>query len=172
MRNHPFTIFAVLLVLLPWTPVASAQHATGNEQSGNPLAPFERLIGGQWHIEGSYQEFEWGLGKQSVRSRGFFVIDGVPRLVSEGVWFWHPQEKKIKGVFTAIDMPVVFFDYTTRFEQDRMVSELLSFDANGTGTAYVETWEFTDDTQYVWKLLKETVGGVQEVMSATYSRTH
>ena len=66
MRNHPFTIFAVLLVLLPWTPVAAAQHATGNEQSENPLAPFERLIGGQWHIEGSYQEFEWGLGKQSV----------------------------------------------------------------------------------------------------------
>jgi len=32
------------------------------------------------------------------------------------------------------------------------------------------TWDFIDDRQYLWKLLKETPEGLQEVMGATYSR--
>lgn len=33
-----------------------------------------------------------------------------------------PKEKQIRGVFTAVEMPVVFFDHTTRFEGDKMDS--------------------------------------------------
>jgi hypothetical protein len=144
--------------------------ATASSQQANPLAPFERLIGGQWQLEGSYQEFEWGVGRRSVKARSYFVVDGEPKLVSEGVWFWHPGEQAIKGVVTAIDMPVVLFDYTTWFEGDRMVSELRSYDAEGAESPYVETFEFTQTDQYVWRLFKPTADGLEEEMSGTYSR--
>ena len=51
-----------------------------------------------------------------------------------------------------------------------MVNDLVSYDANGSESACVETWDFIDDRQYLWKLLKETPEGLQEVMRATYSR--
>jgi hypothetical protein len=82
----------------------------------------------------------------------------------------HPGEKQIRGVFTASDMPVVFFDYTTRFEGDTMVNDLRAYGANGFETLYVETWDFTDDTHYVWRLLKKTPDGLQEEMGGTYSK--
>ena len=75
---------------------------------------------------------------------------------------------QIKGAFTAIDMPVVFFDYTALFEGNKMVADLTAFDAQGVETAYVETWEFTDEAHYVWKLLSETPDGLQEVMGGTF----
>jgi hypothetical protein len=158
----------------------SAEHRPGRQPAigetvaeqpaADPLAPFERLIGGQWHFDGSYSEFEWGLGRQSVTTRSYFIIEGEPKLVSEGFWFWHPGEKQIKGTFTAIDMPVVLFNYTVRFEDNKMVADLVAFDAEGNETSYVETWEFTDDTHYEWKLLSETPDGLVEVMGGTYER--
>lgn len=134
------------------------------------LAPFERFMGARWHLEGSYLELEWGVGRRSVKSRSYFVVDGEPRLVSEGSWFWHPGEQAIKGVFTAIDMPVVFFDYTVRFEEDRMVSDLEAYDAAGKRTSYVETWELTDETHFRWELLQQTDEGLEELMSGVYAK--
>jgi len=154
----------------PAIPEPAAVTPRARQPAPNPLAPFERLIGGQWHLDGSYSEFEWGLGRLSVSTHSYFIVEGEPKLVSEGIWFWHPGEKSIKGAFTAIDMPVVFFDYTVRFEGNKMVTDLVAFDAEGNEAAYVETWEFTDETHYVWKLLSETPDGLQEVMGGTYER--
>jgi hypothetical protein len=158
---------AIILLL----PANAAPRPSGPVQSeSNPLSPFEQLVGGQWHLDGSYHEFEWGLGRQSVTTRSYFVVEGEPMLVSEGIWYWHPGEKVIKGAFTAIEMPVVFFDYTVRFENDKMIADLIGYDAAGSATSYVETWEFVDDTHYEWKLLSETPDGLQEVMGGNYLR--
>ncbi len=170
MKRHLLVVATVIACTPLWIPYASSIDPAGPQPTSNPLAPFERLIGGQWHVEGSYQEFEWGVGHRSVRSRSYFVIEGRPKLVAEGSWYWHPGEKQIRGVFTAIDMPVVLFDYTTRFEGNKMVNDLRSYAANGSESAYVETWDFIDDARYVWKLLKETPEGLQEVMGDTYSK--
>lgn len=159
-------IAGALLVPMP----ASSQEVEPEQTAVDPLAPFERFVGGQWHLEGSYQEFEWGVGRRVVRSRGYFLEDGKPKLVAEGIWFWHPGEKRIKGIFAAIDMPVVFFDYTTRFEGSKMVSDLRSYGAKGTESTYVETWDFKDDTHFVWKLMKQTPEGLREEMGGTYTR--
>jgi len=160
----------VIAVVIACSALGPLQAGAQEPVEKNPLAPFERIIGGQWHLEGSYQEFEWGVGKQSVTSKSYFVIAGTPRLVSEGFWFWHPGEKRIKGIFTAIDMQIVLFDYTTRFEGDKMVSDLKTYDAKGDESVYLETWEFTDDAHYVWKLMTETPDGRQEVMGGTYEK--
>jgi hypothetical protein len=95
---------AVAGILLMAT-YASPLWAGDPHASSDPLAPFERLVGGQWYLdEGSHQEFEWGVGRQSVKARSYFVIDGERRLVSEGTWYWHQGEKQIKGALTAIEM--------------------------------------------------------------------
>lgn len=158
-------LFPALLLL-----ACGVAAAAGSRPADDPLQPFQRLMDASWHLEGSYQEFEWGVGKQSVRSRGYFLVDGKPKLVSEGSWFWHPGDEQIKGWFTAVDMPFVLLEYTTRFEGNKMVNDLRSFAADGSEEAYVETWEFLDDTRYVWKLLKKTPDGLQEVMGGTYSK--
>jgi hypothetical protein len=134
------------------------------------LAGFERLIGGRWHLEGSYQEFEWGVGRRSVRARSFFLVEGKPRLVSEGTWFWHAGEGKVKGIFTAIDMPVELFEYTTRFEGNSIVSDLVAYTADGGRSAYTETWEFLDDAHFQWTLFAVTPDGPRKEMGGTYSR--
>jgi len=134
-----------------------------------PLAPFERLVGGEWHLEDSYQSFEWGVGRRSVRARSYLLVDGTAQLVSEGFWYWHPGEQRIRGVFTAIEMPVTLFDYVTRFDGDTMVSELAAYDAAGDSDRYIETWRFSGERAFEWALRAEPGG--EPLMSGTYQRT-
>ena len=170
MKRWSYMLTAVVAATLLVAAPGRSENSAAGQPASNPLSPFERLIGGEWHLEGSYQEFEWGVGRRSVKSRSYFMVDGSPKLVSEGIWFWHPGEKEIKGVFTAIDMPVTFFDYTTRFEDKKMVNDLRSYGSNGNEKVYVETWDFTDDTHFVWKLLRKTPDGLKEEMGGTYTR--
>lgn len=163
-------VAAALAAIAVFVTTVHLQAMTTRKPPEEPLAGFHRLIGGQWHLDDSYQEFEWGVGRKSVIARSFFAIDGKPVPVSEGMWFWHPGEQTIKGVVTAINMPVEFFDYTTRFEADKMVSELTSYDAAGDASRYVETFEFLDESHYRWTLFTETGEGLQKVMGGTYTR--
>ena len=136
----------------------------------NPLQPFERLIGGTWELEGSTQEFEWGVGRKFVVSRSYFIVDGNPRKVSEGFWYWHPGEKEIRGVFVAIDMPVQLFDYTTRFEGGKMISRLRSYTTGGEESVYTEIFHFKIDGQYEWSLYEGSDEGQAKAMGGTFIR--
>lgn len=158
----------VLLLLL--CTLSADLACAGEGETGHPLAGFERLVGGQWCIEGACQEFSWGVGRQSVTGRGYFQVGGESKLVSEGSWYWHPAEQQIKGVFTAVDMPVVLFEYTTRFEENKMLSELRSYDREGAEYHYLETYEFTSPETYEWTLFRHTEEGLQREMGATYTR--
>ncbi len=162
-----YNIRSVLLVMILFVS-ADLQADTGEKT--NPLEPFARLVGGEWHLEGSYQVFEWGVGRLSVKVSSYFMVDGEPQLISEGLWFWHPGREKIVGVATAVNMPVVFFDYTTRFEADKVVSELQAFALSGEASDYVETWEFTDDDHYLWTLEAKTDENLTKVMAGTFVR--
>lgn len=152
---------------------ASALHAQEAVPAAteDPLAPFDRLVGGQWHLGDSYQEFEWGVGRLSVKARSYFIVDGVPQLVSEGTWYWHPERNVIRGTFTAIEMPVSLFEYETRFDGATMVSELTTYDASGAKTAYVEQWQFLDDKTFEWTLFRKADDELLKEMQGTYSRT-
>ena len=46
----------------------------------NPLEPFERLVGGEWHLEGSYHVFSWGFGRHSISALTYRVSDEEPEL--------------------------------------------------------------------------------------------
>ena len=170
MGNRLLIAVAVIVVAFLTPGPVNSQTENAHASAPNPLAKFDRLVGGQWHIEGSYQEFEWGVGRRSVIARSYFLVQGEPKLVSEGIWYWHPQEKRIRGIFTAIDMPVELFEHTTRFEGNSLVSELAAYDAEGTKSTYTEMWEFVDESHFVWTLFVETPDGLKEEMSGTYSR--
>lgn len=162
------TAFAVLLAAgMAGGLAAVAEDATA---PGHPLEGFERLIGGEWHGDGTYSTFEWGVGKRSVRSRQYFVVNGETRLVGEGAWFWHPGERAIRGVFTAVDMPVMLFDYTTIWAGDTMTSRLVSYDESGQPTRYIETWRFTDDDHYAWQLHDAATPTGDPIMGGTVER--
>jgi hypothetical protein len=152
-------------------PVAStiAQTPDPRPVATQQLAPFERLIGKRWHLgESSFQEFEWGVDRRTVKARAYLIVDGEAKLVSEGLWFWHPGRREVKGVFTATGMPVTFFDYTTRFEGDTIVSDLRAFGEGGEEQQYLETWEFVDDGRLSWTLFERRDGAVEESMSGIY----
>lgn len=170
MRREVSALIALAATAIIWLPEARSEEADTSPPQAGPLAPFARLVGGQWWLGESYQEFEWGVGRRSVRARSYFIVDGTPRLVSEGSWFRHPGRQQIRGFFTAIDMPVALFEYTTRFEQDRMVSELRAFDPDGGETRYLEILTFTSESQFVWKLFRPTPDGLEEEMGGTYTR--
>lgn len=170
MKNRLLIAMALIVGAFPMQGRVYAQADNGPASAPNPLTQFERLVGHQWHLEGSYQEFEWGVGRRSVIARSYFVVEGKPKLVSEGIWYWHPEEKQIKGIFIATDMPVEVFEYTTRFEGTSIISELVAYNADGIKTTYKEVWEFLDDAHFVWTLFSETPEGPKEEMSGTYSR--
>jgi hypothetical protein len=160
-----FTTVAFVLFFGTLTAQETEENAPGS------LSHFSRLIGGEWHMGDSFQVFEWGVGGMSVKSKGYFVIEGKAKLVSEGVWFWHPGTNKLKGYSTAIDMPVSFFDYTTSFHGNKMKSALASYTPQGIEQNYIETLEFTDDDHYIWTLYATTAEGKTKIMGGKYERT-
>ena len=157
----------VLFGLLGAVYPSAAQEKKGPAE--NPLRPFERLMGGQWHTEGSFQEFEWGLGRRSIKARNYFWVDGEPKLVGEGLIFWDPRAQEIRGVFTAVDMPVVFFHAVSRFEGDDLHNDLLAYDASGQESAYREVFRFVDDSTMEWNLFQVEGGDETHMMSGTYT---
>ena len=154
-------------------PADEAQGASDEaaQAAGSPLGFFERLIGGRWEIEGSYQEFEWGVGKRSVISRTYFVLGGKAKRVAEGLWYWHPGAGEIRGVFTAVDMPVELFEYTTRFEDGRMISQLRGYASGDEETEYTEIFEFKEADSYEWSLFTGASEGGERVMGGTFHRS-
>ena len=158
-----FLTLALLFALLSLVSAAA-------EDDAKPLQPFERLVGGQWHLQNTFLVFEWGVGRKSVRARSYRVIAGEAKLVSEGAWYWHAGDGAIKGVFTAIDMPVELFDYTARFEGDTMFFDLSAYAASGNETRFSETWKFVDDSHFEWTLSGVLPDGRAETMSGTYER--
>jgi hypothetical protein len=149
MKSQFFLLFISFLL---WNNSGICQENLDVEIESNPLSGFEPLIGGEWYQDGGYQTFEWGVGKKSVITEIYFIMDGEAQKVSEGVWFWHPGEQQIKGYFTAINMPVEFFDYTTRFTEEGLESDLSAYDSSGDRTRYTEAWIIEDEDQISWIL--------------------
>ncbi len=167
--KQSFTTYFLTVFFIVASGTLSAQET--NEIAQDSLSQFSRLIGGEWHMGDSYEVFEWGVGRMSVKSKGYFVIDGEAKLVAEGIWVWHPGEKKLKGYFTAIDMPVAFFDYTTSFDDNKMENELKAYTSQGMEQNYIETREFIDNDHYIWTLYEMTSEGKTKIMGGNYERT-
>lgn len=168
MKNLISVLFTLVTFVSLWlsTAIASEKESPAYQQ----LKHFQQLIGGTWHLQDSYQEFEWGLGKQSVTSRSYFRKDNQAQLVSEGFWYWHPAKNEIKGIFTAINMPFWLVEYTTVFEGNKMINDLLTYDNNGKQSSFIETWKFSDAEHYQWKLEQMSENKLKTIMGGTFKR--
>jgi len=170
LRNRLLLFLLTCSVFIAVSSLEICIAQDSSSASADPLAPFARLIGGKWYLGETSQVFEWGVGKKIIISSSYFVSDKGEKLVSQGNWFWHPGEKQLKGYFVAIDMPVAFFDYTTRFEGNKMINALKSYTPKGKLETYSEIFEFTSDNEYQWTLYSETPTGAKKVMEGKFIR--
>ena len=161
------TLLLRLLLILCFNPAIGQEKRTESE---SPLSPFSRLIGGEWHLGDSFQVFEWGVGNLSVKSKSYVTVEGKPKLVSEGNWFWHPKDQQIKGYFTAIGMPAELFEYTSTFKENEMANTLITYSANGKAEVYLEVWTFVDQDKYMWTLYNSATKEPQKIMEGIYQR--
>lgn len=154
------------------TLVAGTLNAAGQETDNppNPLAGFERLIGGRWQLDNSYQTFEWGVGELSVVSRSYVQTLSGDKLVSEGLWFYRPGDQAIHGVFTSMDMGIQLFEYETRFEGEEIVSKLITWDENQQRGEWEERWKFTDEKHFIWELFELADDKRRNVMRGVFVR--
>ena len=139
----------------------------------NPLQNFEAIIGGEWWLgDDSFQTFEWGVGELSVRATGYLVLEGKAVKNSEGEWFYHPGDKKIRGFFTAQNMPITFFDYETTFDEDgNMINTIVGYGFNSVRLTYHETWEFISENTFNWTLSSiEEDGSFKLIIKDTHNR--
>ncbi len=114
-----------------------------------------RMVGGKWYQgDEFFQTFEWGVGEQAIRAKGYFIANGTPKLVSEGIWFWHPADRVVRAYGVAIDMPMVTWEYETRLSGNELQHVLTTYTADGTPTVMRELWTFRDRDHYEWTLLE------------------
>ncbi len=165
-----FALRAAHMVLVVMLPIL-AVYAVAPERPDDPLAPFERLMGGKWTAGESYHTFEWGFGNKTVVAKTYFVSeDGAEILVAHGIWFWHPQRQTIIGYSIAEQMPFELMEMTSRFEGDTLVNELRAIAADGSASEHVETWEFVGDDRYDWTLYRERMADDDVWMTETFTR--
>ena len=136
----------------------------------SPLKGFEPFIGGEWYLENSFQTLEWGVGKKSVIAKNYFLINDRQTLVSEGMWLWHPERRKIIGYFTAINMPVSFFEYETDFVDGVMKSKIKAYDLQGNLTVYQESWTIVKENEFEWMLYEQVGSEWVQSMNGLYIR--
>ncbi len=163
--RHRLSLLTLLALLL-------ISAGPGASDGAAELAPFGYLVGGSWSLgDDFYQTFEWTVGKKAVRALGYAIVAGEARLVSEGMWFWHPGEEKIKGYFFNEGMPDDFMDFTTRFEGDRMVSEILAHNPAGKVTAYSEVVDLVGGDRYEWAVYAREAASAEPMMRGTFTRS-
>ncbi len=156
----------IAFVLLLCSGTAVADQAPGP----GPLAPFEALIGGQWTLGDGYQVLEWGVGQRSVIARSYQRGAGGPRLVSEGVWFFHPGKQTVVGYFTAVGMDIALFEYQTTPSTAGLESEIVTWDEQGRESRYVERWLLQGEDRYLWQLMAPGEDGLKLVSESVFTR--
>lgn len=154
--------------------VASAAAASPPAPSANPgqngtedpLAPLARLVGGQWRgtiklLNGTTiharHVFEWGLGGKILRSKTYGAFGENPeRLVYEGFYTWHPQQKTI--VFQEVAAYGATDEGTIEPEGTALHYRWSQYSSEGV-TVFKETLLFPDNDHYISEAFKKTEDG-------------
>ncbi len=138
-----FAVFAAFSVTTHAEPLST----------NNPMTHFSPYISDGWQSKETVQIYRWGPNQNSVFSESLNVGSSPPQLKASGLWYYDPSLNQIKGIFVAKDMPFVVLHYTTRFEEGRMLSEIISIDQNGRTRAYLEQQKLSAGGEtYDWTL--------------------
>jgi hypothetical protein len=173
MQDRRWLVVVAVLALAAAIPLAvhPVDSAPTGQEPPPEMAPFERLIGGRWHLgDDSYQTFSWGVGRLSVKAEMYFAGPAGPELVSEMTWYWHPGRATLVAHGVAIGMGIDFFQVTTRWEGDTMINDLEVWGPQAPPEPQREHWTFTDDDHYEWTLYSEREGTWVRTMGGSWER--
>jgi len=164
MRIRLIIVAAVLLFAFPVISIAQSE--------ANPLKSFDWLIGSKWAAtDGNYHVFERGIGGKSVVAKSYAMVGDEAKLVSEGVWFYHPGAKGIRGYVLAENMPFVLMEYETRFENGKMINKLKTFDKGGKASYYHSEWTPNEKQDgYSWTLFSGEGDKLKKLMTENYKK--
>ena len=152
--------FTLALLLVP------AVHAANPDR--NPLEGFTWLIGKEWKSGNTIQTFDWGIDRLTVKSKSYRKNGTEKTLVAEGHWFWHPEEKKIRGFFTATGMPFYMIESEAEIRGKSIIHSLKTY-SKGAGAQYwVEVFE-SKSSSYEWKLFMGKSATGNPVMTDTFA---
>ena len=145
MKNL-LSAFAILLL------ASASLFAQTKLSDENPLGGFAWLVGKEWKSGSTIQEYKWGLEKLTVLSRSYVANNGKKVLVAEGYWYWHPEQKVIKGFFTAKGMPFYMIESEARISGEEIIHSLKTYSKAGVIRDYVETIKRAKGGSYEWRL--------------------
>jgi len=146
-------------------------------QKEHPLHALARLVGGAWHIEAisfpdpplAYHRFAWEAGGAAISGRSYPAGGGAPS--SEGLWYWHPGEGVVRGVFVGPADPRALSEYlSVRAEGDGLVAELATHDAQGKSQRFKEVFTFTGPDRYAWTLHMHLPDGTRQIAEGSFIR--
>jgi hypothetical protein len=149
-----------------------AAAADKNPEAATPLEQMDRLVGGEWHLDGveklkAYNTYTWGPTHRVLHFRSYFITPEGNKLRAEGSYMWDPVKKKIVGRTAGVTGDI--YDGESVFEGNKLTTELTHSTPTDTGR-YVETFEFTDKDTYRWTLYSRTGTEQKLVIQADFHR--
>lgn len=141
-------VWVGLMALGAFATVGLAEESSPAE----PLAAFERFVGGAWQSEGDFKVrivYEWGLNKKLLKIKSYLVGESGPQLVYESSVYWHPVKKQV--VFQSVSSRGGLFDGTMSVDKNVYKSEFASYDGENTAH-YRQSITFVDDDNVLWSV--------------------
>ena len=165
-RKEVAIVLSFLFLLLTGT----AAGQTSPPAQVSPLEPLARLAGGEWLGQfkmpnGTTSDvrnvFEWGLNGKILKARYFSVSGGVGQLVYEGVFAWHPAEKKI--IFQEHSASGSLVEGSVEPVENGLVFDWTQY-AGSKVTHYREAFRFPDNDHYLSQAYEKTESGAEKLV--------
>jgi hypothetical protein len=149
-----------------------ATAADEKPEAATPLEQMDRLVGGEWHLEGveklkAYNTYTWGPTRRVLHFRSYFITPEGNKLRAEGSYMWDPIKKKIVGRTAGVSGDL--YEGESVFEGNKLTTELTHATPTDMGR-YMETFEFTDKDTYRWTLYSRTGTEQKLVIQADFHR--
>jgi hypothetical protein len=173
MRSPEHVIVLVVALTVCLVPLAVP------EEPPDRLAPFARLLGGEWVARGAVVNenetatldivvtYRWGVNRKHVRSESYVVRDGERRLEFEAMIGWHPRDETL--VFFSFSAEGAVFEGTVLTRGDELEFRWEAFEENNV-TSYRQNLRFSGSDEYLSTLLRRGAGGWERISEATFRR--
>jgi hypothetical protein len=130
--------------------------------SDDPLAPFERMIGGRWKMttpagRDTYDTWRWGPGRSSIRALGEGTLTEGDPWRTLAVFYTHPGDRTVRW-FGAQSVMRGVAEGTVVFDGDRAEGEFTLHQSAGPRALGLR-WTFDGPDQYRDELLDKIPGG-------------
>lgn len=165
----------------PWP--KRTQPTPAQLDPANPIAPFSRMIPGEWRItfdSGTKQFVRWaaGPGNHSIHAQTYGTDAVGDPWRSLSVFYWHPQRKQIRTLGLHQDIPGIgrgVSEGSITFDAQSQTADArfdLSQSNNPRGTRKLGLhWAFSDPNHYDASLLEDGGRGYKELVEWHFARS-